>query len=184
MTLTSIESGWFIDDIELPIAPASLERRVIRKPDISQIDFGFPLLFNPGPQSFDLVLKGWIWPNTRASALDALARAAETEIVQLTIPIAEELSILTNGRYAIDRSIINIKGPHTTDFNGVAVAAWEYELTLIQFADVGENQDSVDAGIDLDEIGVGFGDINITFPEIDITNFDMFEDIGLGFLGI
>ena len=183
MTLVPALSGWFIDDIELPIAPSSLERKVIRKPDLSKTEFGFPVLFNPGPQSYDLVLKGWIWPTFKVSALDLLARAAETEIVQIQIPASDAQSVY-RGKYAIDRSSIKLDGPTFTEFAGSTVTAWQYEITFVQFADEGENQDSLEGGLDLDELGVGFGDINITMPEIDISDFDPFGNIGLDFIGL
>lgn len=176
-------SGWYLDGIELPIAPSSIERRVIRKPDLSKTEFGFPVLFNPGPQSYDLVIKGWVWPTIKVYQLDLLARAAETEIVQLYIPAADEQSVY-RGKYAIDRSAIKMEGPTFTEFGGGDVAAWQYEITLVQFADEGENQDSIEGGLDLDEIGIGFGDITLTMPEIDISNFDPFEDLGIDFTGL
>jgi len=173
--LVSSGSGWFIDDIELPIGPSTLEKRIIRKPDLNKVQYGFPNIFNAGPQSFELIITGWIWPEINAVALDELAKGADAEVVQISDP-----SFIYSGRYAIDRSSVKINGPQFTEFLGVPVQAWQFNITFAQFAEQGDQIDSMDLGLELDELGIGFGSLTPSLGPINPLDFIDWSSISGG----
>ncbi len=176
MTLTASFSGWFIDDLELPIAPTVVEETVLRKPDIKKIEFGFPLLFNPAPDSFGLSLKGWIFDAGKKFELYELGRSADTELIQVIDPDGG----IENGEFAVARINITRDAPYFTTFLNTSVKAWKYEIVLVRVPGAGDTQDALEIGIDLDEDGIGFGDLdNIFDGQLDFSAFDP-----LGFLGI
>ena len=53
-------SAWSFGAINLPIAPTSVKRRVMRKQEAKQILFDFPMPTDTGPDLFELQITGLI----------------------------------------------------------------------------------------------------------------------------
>ena len=177
--------GWFIfdadDGIALPFGgPQKVSRRIMRKQTANKILEDFPLPFDLGPDSFELQLTGLISPPAEADKLYEIAKRAESESITITVTndtLGQDKDKFDkiNGQYAVSRGDISISAP-AFDSNNKIVQ--KYDITFLQFAEQSDlgNGDSGDKS--LDEPGIGFGDINLTFGDFDFLNLaDLFPNL-------
>lgn len=146
-------SGWFIDDVELEIAPDTDERNISRSFQSETLFKFFPQLTKSTARAFDYTIRGIIYPESRAYQLDQIARSADTNIVIVTIPPNEE--IFNRDKFAVKELVISRKGPLFTQFLGKTVQALPYTLTLTELPDEGEFQEGIDGFNDSDEAALG-----------------------------
>lgn len=148
-------SGWFIDDIELPIAPSEDERVISRTFQSETLFQFFPELVKPSARAFDYTVVGFIWPEHKAVALDEIARSADTNTVIVKIPAAEKIFHTT--KYAVKQLKMARKGPLFVNVLGQDRLVVPYSLTLTELPDDGEFQEGVDGFLEADEGGIGLG---------------------------
>jgi len=150
---------WQIEDIILPIDPQGFKKKVIRfqKPVAILNDFPDPTLNQP--TRFELTIKGFIWPLTKAIALDELAKNAETE--NIPISVTDDAGVedgWLSGTYSTSRSSMNRERPLYFNDNGTEVEVYEYNFSFVKFADLGADQTSEEGGPGGDE-DTGFFDL-------------------------
>lgn len=166
-----------VDGVILPFGgPQTLNRRVMRKQTADKILEDFPIPFDLGPDSFEMVMTGLISPAAEADKLWEICKRAEQESIQIVVLNEAEFAKFT-GLYAVSKGDISISGP-MFDENGKSVQ--KYAITFVQFAEQGDlgNGDSGDSvGT---EPGIGFGDIDISFGDI---VFDTFGNLFPNLLG-
>lgn len=151
-------SGWFIDDIELPVAPNVDDRVISRTFQAESLFNFFPSITKSSARAFDYTISGVIYPEFKAFQLDQIAKAADTNIVILTIPSAQQ--IFNSTKYAVKSLRIARKGPLFVKFLGSNVQALPYTMTFTELPDEGEFQDGFDGFTDSDEGAVGFQQLN------------------------
>lgn len=164
---------WSIGPITLPIDPKTVRRRVARKQVVDKIAKQLPFAVDTGPEVFELVVSGLIWPSFKAFALWELVKKAENPSIELSITGDNDFSIY-NGRYAVSRADSGVSGPKFIDdatAPGGTTAVHDFNITFIQFADQGSIADGDTGELFLDEDGVGFGDINIEIGDFDFGDF-------------
>ena len=89
-------SGWFIDDIELPIAPQVDSRKITREFKSQSIFSFFPTGGKSTANSYDYTLEGDVYVDEIVFALDQIARSADTNTVILTPPEDEMFMKILN----------------------------------------------------------------------------------------
>ncbi len=151
-------SGWFIDDVELPIAPNVDDRLISRTFQAETLFNFFPSLTKSTARAFDYTISGIVYPEGKAFALDQIAKAADTNVVVLTIP--DDQRIFNSTKYAVKSLRIARKGPLFVKFLGVTVQALPYTMTFTELPDEGEFQDGFDGFTDSDEGATGFQQLN------------------------
>ena len=170
-------SGWFIDDIELEIAPDADERKISRTFQSETLFNFFPSLTKSTARAFDYTIKGIIYPEGKAFALDQIAKSADTNIVIITIP--PDQKIFNTTKYAVKTFVISRKGPLFVKFLGKTVQALPYTLTLTELPDEGEFQEGIDGFTDADEEALGLQQLNeltdATGTELDVADFGPVE---------
>jgi len=161
--------AWAIDGIVLPIDPTKVDRRVLRKQEATNILQQFPLPFDLGPDTFQLNLKGFIFPSLLADQLWEVAKSPDNSSIQIEVTNDTEHEFY-NGRYAINKASVKRTGPEFTKVSGNDVAVHRFDITFIQFGEQGAIGDGDSTDIDLDEDGVGF-DIEDIFGTFDFSSF-------------
>jgi len=151
-------SGWFIDDVELPVAPQFDERLITRTFQSETLFQFFPSLSKSTARAFDYTISGIIYPEGKAFQLDQIAKSADTNIVILTIPLDQK--IFNSTKYAVKSLRISRKGPLFTKFLGIVVQALPYEITFTELPDEGEFQEGIDGFLDADEGTLGNQQLN------------------------
>ena len=168
-------SAWTIGPINLPIAPSSIRRRVLRKQEAKQILFDFPIPTDTGPDLFELQITGWVWPSAKAYALWELTKNADEPSIQIEVDeVAEPNFALYNGRYAVNKSeIFADAAQHVSDagFVGGEGPVHKFDITFVQFADQGSTADTDIIDPELDEDGTGFDIPDGVDDSFDYENF-------------
>lgn len=175
-------SGWFIDDVELPIAPDTDERSISRSFQSETLFNFFPSITKSSARAFDYTITGIIYPEDKAFELDQIAKSADTNTVVITIPDDQKIFLTT--KYAVKKLVINRRGPLFTKFAPpgsslfVEVQALRYTLTLTELPDEGEFQEGVDGFTDADETGIGLQQVNEINETVDINiNVDDYSSL-------
>ena len=147
-----------IDEVELPIFPQKIVRKLTRKPSINNTQFGFPSMTDTGPDTFQLQVSGYIWDEVKAQELWELTKDASGEA--LVIAVTEDKYDWINGLYAVTKTNISRKKSLSTldAVSLYSVDVWKYDITFVQYAETGAFEPGDTGGIDLDEPGIGFGD--------------------------
>jgi hypothetical protein len=152
-------SAWSFGPINLPMAPQTVKRRVLRKQEAKQILFDFPIPTDTGPDLFELQITGLIWPSSKAFALWELTKNADEPSIQITVDeVLEPDFALYNGRYAVNKSEIGAEGVQQIVDDGFVNPegpVHKYDITFIQFAEPGNTSDSEVIDPISDEDGVG-----------------------------
>ena len=172
------ESGWFIDEIELPVAPNADERDISRSFQSETLFNFFPGITKSSARAFDYTLTGIIYPEHKAFALDQIAKSADTNTVVVTIPPDQQ--IFNTGKYAVKQLVISRKGPLYVKYLDSIVQALPYVLTLTELPDEGEFGEGFDGFTDADEQSLGLQQLN---ELVELTGTDLpveeFGPIGL-----
>ena len=170
-------SGWFIDDVELEIAPDTDERNVSRTFQSETLFNFFPSLTKSTARAFDYTIKGIVYPESKAFALDQIAKSADTNTVIITIPLDQK--IFNTTKYAVKSLVISRKGPLFVKFLGKVVQALPYTLTLTELPDEGKTQEGIDGFTDIDEDALGLQQLNElteqTDTDLEVTDFGPIE---------
>ncbi len=159
-----IESDWWIDDIQLPIAPTTDTRSITRTFQSETLFQFFPSISKSSARAFDYTMTGFIYPEYRVRELDEVAKAADTNIVLLRIPADQQ--VFKSTLYAIKKLIVNRKGPLFVKYTPpgsqitAIVQAFPFTITFTELPDKGENQEGADGFSDTDESGLGNQDLN------------------------
>ncbi len=152
--------------------PRIADQRVLRKQTVDALIDQFPFAVDSGPQSFELQLKGLIFPKVAKEALWEDIKNAEEPTVQIEVADEDvELFGQYEGRYAVSKSSIKIDGPNFTTIEGVETAVWTYDITFIQFADQTHLADADEGSLDGDESSIGFAGIEDLLGEFDFDKF-------------
>lgn len=168
---------WILDTVDLPFGgPQSVQWGILRKQTANKIIEQFPFPVDIGPDSFELQIKGQIASGIEIEKLRETVRRAEKETAQLEVlPTTDEFSIYT-GKYAVGKAKIGQRGPQFDAATGKIVQ--DYDITLVQFAGGGVFSDGLSGDLNLDEDGVGFGNLNDLFDDILLDSFpNIFADI-------
>lgn len=185
MTLVSIESGWFIDDIELPEAPQEDERDISRSFQTETLFQFFPELVKPTAHSFDYTFVGVLYPEHKVNQLDEIAKSADTNTVTVLIPADER--IFNTTKFAVKSLKFNRKGPMFVKYKGVIVRAVPFSITFSQLPEEGEVQEGVDGFLEADEGGLGLQGMaelaEETGSDLDILDYSPMDILKIG-LGI
>ncbi len=179
-------SGWFIDDIELEIAPDTDERNISRSFQSETLFNFFPSLTKSTARSFDYTLKGVAYPEKIVFQLDQIAKSADTNIIVLRVPPADD--IFEFSKFAVKSLVFARKGPLFVKFDDGSglrtVKVYPYTLTLTQLPNEGEFQEGIDGFTDADEAALGLQQVNelvdATGTELDVSEFgpvELFEMI-------
>lgn len=169
-----------IAEIELPLFPQSIARKLTRKPTVTQTNYDYPVPTDTGPQSFNLEVKGLIWGSEKAQELWELTKDAEGEVISIIATGDEEDSYSwVNGLYACTKAEVKQMKNETTLDDGEQ-AVWKFSCTFTQYAEAGAFEPGDIGGIEFDEPGIGFGSFEEIFGEWDFDAFSIFE----GYLGI
>jgi hypothetical protein len=170
-------SAWSFGPINLPMAPQTIKRRVLRKQEAKQILFDFPIPTDTGPDLFELQITGFIYPSSKAFALWELTKNADEPSIQIQVDEVEEPNFaLYNGRYAVNKSEVGTEAVQIIDdagFVGGSGPVHKYDITFVQFAAQGNTADTdiVDPVLDED---VGF---DIPDGTDELFDFDEFVNI-------
>jgi len=171
-------SGWYIDDVELPVAPDSEETVVTRSFQSETLFNFFPQITKSSASAFDFTITGIVYPLLKAQLLEEIARSADTNIVILRTPAPIAGTIAA--KYAIKSLKLTRKGPlFTIDEFGKTVAAIPYEMTFTELPAEGEFQEGLDGFTDADEEALGFQQLNELIDEtgtdLEISDFGPVE---------
>ena len=158
-------SGWFIDDIELEIAPDTDERNISRSFQSETLFNFFPALTKSTARAFDYTIKGIVFPERIAFQIDQIAKSADTNVVTLTIP--PDQNVFGNPKYAVKSLVMSRKGPLFVRFLDKDVVALRYTLTFTQLPDEGEFQEGIDGFTDADEGALGLQQFNELVDTLD-----------------
>ena len=115
----------------------------------------FPLPFDLGPETFQLVLKGLIWPSELADQLWELTKAAEEPSIQIEVLNDINFEIYSD-RYAVNKSSTKISGPQFIKDSGFDGGEGPDEI------DGGDGDDIITGGLGADEIDGGDNDTHPT----------------------
>jgi len=162
---------WKFSTIVLPIPPVIADQRVLRKQTVDALIDQFPFAIDSGPDSFELQLKGLIWPKAAKEALWEDIKNAEEPSIQIEVADDDVDFKQYEGRYAVNKSSIKINGPNFTKDAGLDVPVWTYDITFIQFADQSTLADNDTGSLDGDESGIGFGSIEDLLGNFDFDKF-------------
>ena len=164
--LKSVASGWFIDDIELPIQPNTDQRSISRSFQSETLFQYFPSITKSSASAFDYTMTGLIYPEIKAFALDQIAKSADTNVVIVTIPVELNVFATSHTKYAVKKLVMdrdkplfvkyNPRGSHITQLS----RAFKYTLTLTELPDDGEVQEGIDGFTDTDEGALGLQQLN------------------------
>jgi hypothetical protein len=175
-------SGWFIDDIELPIAPNKDKRKISRQFQAETLNQFFPEISKSTARAFDYTLFGFLYPEGKVFELDELAKSADTNTVVVTIPPDQQ--IFNTEKFAVKDFEINRQGPLRVFYIDKIINATPYSLTLTQLPDEGENTEGLDGFTDTDEGALGLQQLNelnsLTGGNQNVTEFgpiELFETI-------
>jgi len=169
--------SWKIGSIELPIDPESVTRRVARKQVLDKIVGQLPFAIDTGPEVFELTITGKIWPSSKAFALWELVKKAETPSIEVIVSNDIDFGQYS-GRYAVSRAESVIDKPQFIKDGSLTTAVHDYNITLIEYAKPGAFGDGNAGDTTLDEDGVGFGGINVSFGDIKFDFADFIVTIG------
>ncbi len=164
-------SGWFINDVELEDAPESDERLITRSFQSETLFNFFPQITKSSARAFDYTISGVVYPESKAFALDQIAKAADTNTVILTIPASQV--IFTATKYAVKSLRFARKGPLFIKFLGKVIQALPFSLTFTELPDAGEFQDGLDGFTDSDEGALGLHMINEINEVLDNSELDI-----------
>jgi hypothetical protein len=168
---------WTLDEIVLPFGgPNSVEWGMIRKQTAKKIIEDFPTPVDIGPDSMELTIQGKINDGKIIDQLREVVKRAEKETAQLTVTDAE--FDMYTGKYAVGRAKIGQSGPQFDPATNTIVQ--DYQLTLVQFAEGGITEDGITGDKELDEDGVGFGDLDDVFEDLLIDQFPNIYDLIMG----
>jgi len=164
-------SGWFIDNIELPIAPDKDERLITRSFQSETLFQFFPQITKSSARAFDYTISGIIFPEGKAFALDQIAKSADTNTVVLTIPVDQR--VFESTQYAVKSLRFARKGPSFMDFSPtdtppfVTIQVYPYQITFTELPDEGEFQNGIDGFTDADEGALGLQQVNELTESLD-----------------
>ena len=170
---------WQFGPVILPIDPASIQRRVARKQVVDKLQQQLPFAVDTGPDMYELNITGLIWPEYKAWQLWEIVKAAELPVIEI---ITDDFHFdMYNGRYAINRADTGMSGPRfiadPASPDGVSTVH-DYNVTFVQFADQGLLANGNSQDLELDEDGIGFGDININMGDFNFGDFTFPFDFG------
>ncbi len=148
-------SGWFIDDIELPIAPQSDQRSITRTFQSETLFNFFPELTKSTARASDYTFKGIVYPLAKIFALDQIASSADTNTVIVIVPSIDLL--VPANKFAVKQLTLERSGPLfvVDEESGLTVPAVKFAITLTQLADEGEVTEGVDGFQEGEEGGLG-----------------------------
>lgn len=161
--------------ITLPIDPADAKNQLLRQPRILQMQSTFPFPIDVGPQVYNTIVTGLIWPKTLAMQLNEMCKAATQQIVQITEDTAQY-----NGLYAVDRATIERVGP---EYSPAAILAgndgqvYHYEIWFVQFADQSTIQPGDQGSLSGTEPGIGTTDFSNFLGQVQKDIFQFFTGI-------
>jgi hypothetical protein len=168
---------WTLDEIVLPFGgPESVEWGMIRKQTAKKIIEDFPFPVDIGPDTMELQITGQINDGVIIDKLREVVKRAEKETAQLTVTDPE--FSMYSGLYSVGRAKIGQKGPQFDPTTNTIVQ--DYTLVLVQFAEGGLTEDGNTGDKELDEDGVGFGDLDGIFEDILIDQFPNIYDLIMG----
>lgn len=167
-------SAWSFGPINLPMAPESIKRRVMRKQEAKQILFDFPIPTDTGPDLFELQITGYIYPAFKAWALWELTKNPDEPSIQISVDAALEPNLAQyNGRYTVNKSEISVEAAMSiadVGFVGGEGPIHRYDITFIEFAEsVMSDADIIDPT--LDEDGAAFDIPDGTGDSFDFEEF-------------
>lgn len=148
---------WSIRGIVLPIEPSTVAKRTIRTQNPVSVTGDFPNPTINQPTRFELNITGFIWPRSLAQQLDEALKNAETE--EIIVAVSDETSQWISGLYSVGTSEVKRERPLYDAQTGEEV--YEYNISLVKFADTGSVQNSEEGGPVGDEAGAGFFGIDI-----------------------
>lgn len=167
---------WKIDTITLPFGgPQTVQRRVLRRQTSNKIIEDFPIPVDIGPQSYELRITGLIHARgnngSNADQLWETVKAAENPTIQIIITDEPEMADYGGNKlYAVNKADVGMSRARFDASTGEIVR--EYDITFIEFEeDIGE-QDTGE--LELDEDGIGNGDLNLSFGDF---VFDIFQNL-------
>lgn len=173
---------WSIGAITLPMDPQSIHRGVARKQVVDKIIQQLPFAVDTGPDLYEVNIKGLIWPTTTVYQLWELVKKGENPSIEV---VTDDVDFaIYNGRYAVNRFDEGVDGPRFIAdagfINGVG-PVHSYDITLVQFGGSGLVADGNTGDLELDEDGVGFGDISLNFGDFNFEDFTFsFGDLLFG----
>ncbi len=141
---------WKIQGVELPVNPQFAEFRTSRPPNVAPTIMGFPLPISSSVSSIHLIIKGYIWPQGSARQLREIVKNAGEMYVDVTEPEGIYSGTYTVTKGAVIQSSTVVRGPSES-------LVYKYEIDFVTGADMGAAQNSVVAGIEAGEMGVGNG---------------------------
>lgn len=171
-------SGWFVEDIELPLPPATEVKEVTREFKSDALENFFPELTQSKTSTFNYILTGIIYPDAKVIALEQLARSADTETVVVWSSTGD--SIYPQQRYAIRKLSLNRNKPLFVRYRpvdslvDVSISAYQYTLSLTELPDEGEFQEGIDGFQDADEGALGEQQLNELIDDLGV-NIDILE---------
>ncbi len=163
-------SGWFINDLELPEAPTKDDRNNNRTFQAETLFNFFAEFTKSTANSFDYKISGFVYPQTLVKELDELSKGADTDIVTLTIPVAQQL--FEPGHYAIKTYRINRKGPSfiiiidPITMLPVEVEAYPYEINFTEKPGVGESDTIILGDQTANEDAVGIESLPAIYDQL------------------
>ena len=167
-------TNWKIGNVTLPIPPESIDRRVLRKQTVDKIIEDFPFPIDTGPDSFELQMKGLIYPNLAAFLLWENIKKAEEPTTQIEVADGDVEFQIYNGKYAVNKASVKVDGPFFIKDSGFASGegpVHKYDITFIQFADQGDLSDGDTAEFEGDETGTGLDGIEDLLGSIDFGDY-------------
>jgi len=165
-------TNWIIGNTVLPIPPTLIDQRVLRKQTVDSIIDQFPFAIDSGPDSFELQLKGFIWPKAQKESLIEEIKKSEDPSTQIQVADEDTDNFgQYEGRFAVNKSSIKADGPKFTKDAGVDVPVWTYDITFIQFAEQSNLADGEGGENDGDESGTGFGGLEDLLGDFDFDKF-------------
>lgn len=167
-------SRWIISGIELPEPPAADNKRINRTFQSENIYKFYPQLQKATATAYDYIMTGRIYPAILAFQLQQLAKSADTEVIFVSSPGDFNNNWIADGLYAFKQFDIK-RGPTPkfVEFEGEITQVIDYVMTLTQFADTGDNQDTIEGSTESDEDGLGEGDWSQLIPELSSESFDL-----------
>lgn len=173
---------WNFGPLTLPIEPASIQRSVARKQVVDKIVEQLPFAIDLGPDTYEVNIKGLIYPTYKVTQLWELVKKGENPSIEIYNDDPD--FALYNGRYAIARAVEGVNGPNFIADGGFVLGVGPvhtYDITFVQFGDSGLISDGNTGDLELDDDGIGFGDINVNLGDFNFGDFLFsFDDILAG----
>ena len=165
-------TDWIINGIKLDEAPSSDIKRISRNSQSDSINKFFPGVYKSTAVSYDYIITGRMYNPHIAYQLHQLAKSPDTEIVYISSPEDHNNHWIGNGLYNIKAFEIKRTGPKFVSIENEVHEVIEYTMTFTQFADQGDNQDSIEGSYEYDESGLGAGDLSHLLGQFSGENYD------------